>query len=214
VIEVVRKMPQTASLPAWSLGRFRTADGLVIYAALCDELYDRDGSPYGHASGEDFTDNDIRFGRLSLAAAEIAAGDADPNWKPDIVHLNDWPSALAAGYIAWKGLDTPSILTIHNLAYQGLFDRSRLSGLGIPERAFSIDGTEFYGKISFLKAGICYASHVTTVSETYAREITTHEYGCGLDLRAYYVDGWKKAGFTALSMESTRAGYRRSTRAV
>jgi starch synthase len=181
VIEVVRRMSQTASLPAWSLGRFRTADGLVIYAALCDELYDRDGSPYGHASGEDFADNDIRFGRLSLAAAEIAAGDADPNWKPDIVHLNDWPSALTAGYIAWKGLDTPSILTIHNLAYQGLFDRSRLSGLGIPERAFSIDGTEFYGKISFLKAGICYASHVTTVSETYAREITTREYGCGLE---------------------------------
>jgi starch synthase len=181
VIEVVRKMPQTASLPAWSLGRFRMADGLVVYAVLCDELFDRDGSPYGHASGEDFADNDIRFGRLSLAAAEIAAGDADPNWKPDVVHLNDWPSAMTAGYIAWKGLDTPSILTIHNLAYQGLFDRSRLSELGIPERAFSIDGTEFYGKISFLKAGICYASHVTTVSETYAREITTHEYGCGLD---------------------------------
>jgi starch synthase len=181
VIEVVRQMPQTASLPAWSLGRFRTADGLVVYAVLCDELYDREGSPYGYPSGDDFADNDIRFGRLSLAAAEIAAGEADPNWKPEVVHLNDWPSAMAAGYIAWKRLDTPSILTIHNLAYQGLFNRSRLSELGIPEQAFSIDGTEFHGKISFLKAGIHYASHVTTVSETYAQEITTHEYGCGLD---------------------------------
>jgi starch synthase len=181
VMEVVRQMPQTAGLPAWSLGRFRTGDGLVIYTVLCDELYDRDGSPYGNETGEDFADNDIRFGRLSHAAAEIAAGDADPNWKPDIVHLNDWPSAMAAGYIAWKGLDTPSILTIHNLAYQGLFDRTRLSELSIPEHAFSIQGTEFHGKISFLKAGICYASHVTTVSETYAQEITTREYGCGLD---------------------------------
>jgi starch synthase len=180
-IEVVRLMPQISALPPWSLGRLRTPDGLVVYVVLCDELYDRAGSPYGDASGDDFFDNDIRFARLSHAAAEIAAGKADPNWKPDIVHVNDWPSAMTAGYMTWMGLKTPSILTIHNLAYQGLFDRSRLRDLCMPDQAFAINGTEFHGKISFLKTGIYYASHVTTVSGTYAHEITTPEYGCGLD---------------------------------
>ncbi len=180
-MDIVRQMPATASLPPWSLGRFATADGLTIYAVLCDELYDREGSPYGPFSGGDFADNDIRFARLSLAAAELAAGEADPNWKPDILHVNDWPSALAPGYLKWKGLSTPSILTIHNLAYQGLYQPSRLTALGIPDLAFSVNGTEFYGKISFLKAGIFYGSHVTTVSETYAHEITTPEHGCGLE---------------------------------
>ncbi len=180
-MDIVRAMPRTAGLPPWSLGRFRTADGLTIYAVLCDELYDREGSPYGPHSGGDFPDNDIRFARLSLAAAEIAAGEADPNWKPDVVHVNDWPSALAPGYMRWKGLATPSILTIHNLAYQGLYQPSRMGALGIPDLAFSVNGAEFHGKISFLKGGIYYSSHVTTVSETYAREITTAEHGCGLD---------------------------------
>lgn len=180
-MEIVRRIPRTAGLPPWSLGRFATADGLTIYAVLCDELYDRAGSPYGPFSGGDFGDNDVRFARLSLAAAEIAAGEADPNWKPDIVHLNDWPSALTAGYMRWKGLATPSILTIHNLAYQGLYEPERLAPLGIPDLAFSVNGTEFHGKLSFLKAGIFYGSHVTTVSETYAREITTAEHGCGLE---------------------------------
>lgn len=180
-IDVVRSMPGTSELPPWSLGRVKTEDGLSIYVVLCDELYDREGTPYGDTAGADFADNDIRFARLSLAAAEIASGEADPNWKPDLVHVNDWPSALAAGYMKWKGLSTPSILTIHNLAYQGLFDQSRTGLLGIPDNAFSIKGVEFHGKVSFLKSGIFYASHITTVSETYAREITTPEHGCGLN---------------------------------
>lgn len=180
-MEIVRQMPRTAGLPAWSLGRFATADGLTIYAVLCDELYDREGSPYGPFAGGDFADNDIRFARLSLAAAEIAAGEADPNWKPDVLHLNDWPSALAAGYMRWKGLATPSILAIHNLAYQGLYQPQRMGTLGIPDLAFNVNGAEFHGKVSFLKSGIFYGSHVTTVSETYAHEITTPEHGCGLE---------------------------------
>ena len=180
-MNIVRTMPATASLPPWSLGRLATPDGMTIYAVLCDELYDREGSPYGPFGGGDFGDNDIRFGRLSLAAAEIAAGEADPNWKPDIVHVNDWPSALAPGYMRWKGLRTPSILTIHNLAYQGLYQPQRMGPLGIPASAFHVHGAEFHGMISFLKAGIYYGSHVTTVSETYAREITTPAHGCGLD---------------------------------
>ena len=103
----------------------------------------------------------------------------------------------------------PSILTIHNLAYQGLFERERLPALGIPENAFQIDGVEFYVKLSFLKAGIFYASHVTTVSSTYAQEITNRELGCGLDglLRASLrslLFGWalRKALVWRVSMQT------------
>lgn len=181
IIDIVSEVPATADLPAWSLGRVKTPDGLVVYLVVCDELYDRDGSAYGGFDGVDYDDNDIRFARLSLAAAEIAEGRADPNWAPDMVHANDWPSALTPAYLKWKGLDTSSILTIHNLAYQGVFDASRLDALAIPDHAMTIDGVEFYGKLSFLKAGIAYSSHVTTVSQTYAHEITTAQHGCGLD---------------------------------
>jgi starch synthase len=157
-----------------------TADGLAIYVLICPSLYERDGTPYVDAHGEPWADSDIRFARLSLAAAEMAAGLGDPSWTPKVLHLNDWPAALASGYLRWRGVDAASILTIHNLAYQGLFPAERLQALGAPASAFSLDGIEFHNGISFMKAGIYYASHVTTVSETYAREITKSESGCGL----------------------------------
>jgi starch synthase len=180
-IDVVKEMPASAGLPPWSLGRLTTADRLVVYVVLCDELYDRPGTPYAGVDGQDFGDNDIRFARLSMAAADIAAGEADPSWKPEIVHANDWPAALSLGYIRWRGLETSTILTVHNLAYQGLFDSHRSGVLGIPDAALQVDGAEFHGRLSFMKAGLFYASHVTTVSETYASEITTPSFGCGLE---------------------------------
>ena len=180
-IETVARLPAAHGLPAAELGRLVSADGLTIYVILCPDLYDREGSPYGDSEGADFGDNDTRFARLGLAAAQVAAGLPDLAWTPDLLHLNDWPSALASAYLAWSGSTVPSVLTIHNLAYQGLFDRARLPTLGVPDSAFQVEGVEFYGKLSFLKAGIVYASHVTTVSETYAQEITTPEFGCGLD---------------------------------
>ncbi len=179
-VDIVALLPGAGAIPACALGRARANDGLVIYVVLAPELYDRPGGPYLDPDGADWIDNDIRFGRLSLAAADIAMGRGDPNWKPDNLHLNDWPSALASGYVQWRGGDTPSLLTIHNLAYQGVFDSARLSALAIPDAAFQIDGVEFYGKLSFLKAGVFYSSHLTTVSATYAREITAPEFGCGL----------------------------------
>ncbi|MDR7037099.1 MULTISPECIES: glycogen synthase GlgA [Methylobacterium] len=178
-IPVVARLEAQAAVPPCDLGLVETGDGLRIYVLLSPDLYDRDGTPYGNGAG-DFPDNDLRFARLSLAAAEIALG-ADPAWAADLLHLNDWQAALAPAYLAWRQLRVPSVLTIHNLAYQGLFPRDNLARLGVPEHAFQIDGVEFYGQLSFLKAGIYYASHVTTVSETYAREIMTPESGCGLD---------------------------------
>ena len=180
-IQVVGQCPAVADMPACSLGLTATKDGLPVYVLLCPQLYDRPGNPYGDTSGRDWSDNDVRFGRFASAAAQLAAGTLDKNWAADLVHVNDWQAALVPAYLAWSGVRIPSILTIHNLAYQGLFPKASLRRIGAPEASFHVDGLEFYDKLSFLKGGIVYASHLTTVSETYAREITTPELGCGLE---------------------------------
>lgn len=180
-IQVVGECAARAEMPACRLGRAATRDGLPVYVLLCPQLYDRPGNPYGDENGRDWPDNDIRFGRLASAAAELAMGTLDKNWAADLVHANDWQAGLVPAYLAWAGANLPSILTIHNLAYQGLFPRESLRRIGAPESSFHIDGVEFYDKLSFLKGGLIYASHLTTVSATYAREITTPEFGCGLE---------------------------------
>ena len=180
-LEIAGRLDALAGIPRCEIGQARLADGLTAYIVLAPSLYDRDGTPYGDASGNDWGDNDIRFARLALAAADIAGGRAGLSWRPNLLHLNDWPTALAAGYAAWHNVPVPSLLTIHNLAYQGLFGPDSLARLGIPPDAFHINGVEFHGKVSFLKAGIAFASEISTVSATYAREITTAEFGCGLD---------------------------------
>src|ERR1700752_1223125 len=180
-IEIVGECAAKAQMPACRLGRSATRDGLPVYVLLCPQLYDRPGNPYGDEQGRDWPDNDIRFARLASAAAELAAGSLDKNWAADLVHANAWRGALVPAYLAWRGSRIPSILTIHNLAYQGLFPKESLRRIGAPADSFHIDGLEFYDKLSFLKGGLNYASHLTTVSETYAREVTTTEFGCGLE---------------------------------
>ena len=180
-LEIVGHSPALAEMPACSLGLGSTKDGLPVYVLLCPQLYDRPGNPYGDEEGRDWPDNDIRFGRLASAAAQLAEGKLDKNWAADLVHGNDWQAALVPAYLAWSEVKIPSILTIHNLAYQGLFAKEALRRIGAPEESFHINGLEFYDKLSFLKGGLIYASHLTTVSETYAREITTPELGCGLE---------------------------------
>ncbi|MCH4812379.1 glycogen synthase GlgA [Vreelandella neptunia] len=187
-IETVGHLPAFAGLPACDVGQLTCRDGLIVYVLLCPELYEREGTPYGTGSSgygdgqdEGWKDNDIRFARLSRAAADIALGKASLDWQPQLLHLNDWACGLAPAYVHWQGHSIPTIFTIHNLAYQGVFDASRLEVLGIPYDAFNIHGVEYYGDLSFMKAGIVYASQVTTVSATYAQEITTPKFGCGLD---------------------------------
>lgn len=179
-IHIVGELGGHAALPPCKIGRMDMADGLVIYVLICPELYQRDGTPYGTNNGRDWPDNHIRFARLGLAAAEIAAGEGKIHWKPEVVHAHDWPAGLAPAYMHWRGLNTPTLFTIHNLAYQGVYSRGCSPELAIPEHAMQQEGMEFYGKLSFLKAGLAYSSHITTVSATYAREITTPEFGCGL----------------------------------
>lgn len=190
-ITIIETIEAYAGLPACKIGRMQIKSGPVIYVVICPELYQREGNPYSDACGKDWPDNPIRFARLGLAAADIALGKAGLSWRPELVHANDWPSALAPAYMAWRGQTTRSIFTIHNLAHQGLCDAKYMADLGLPADAFDIESMEFYGKLSFLKAGIVYASHITTVSETYAREITMPAFGCGLDglLRKKFTQG-------------------------
>ncbi|HZX18079.1 MAG TPA: glycogen synthase GlgA [Pseudomonas sp.] len=180
-LRIVGQVEGLAALPACKIGRLDLADGLIVYVLLHPALFDRAGSPYGDQNGRDWPDNHIRFASLGLAAAEIARGDAGIHWRPELVHANDWPAALAPAYMTWQQVKTPTLLTIHNLAYQGLCDMQCSAELAIPAHACGIEGMEFHGQLSFLKAGIFYASHVTTVSRTYAQEITTSGFGCGLD---------------------------------
>lgn len=170
-----------AGLPACDVGFGRTADGLPCYVVIAPRLFERPGTPYGDERGVDWHDNDVRFAAFCHAAAEVARGRGHDGWAADLVHANDWQCGLIPAYLTWAGARVPTIFTIHNLAYQGLFSRGALRHLGIPEAAFHFEEVEFYDKLSFMKAGLVYASHLTTVSQTYAREITTPQFGCGLE---------------------------------
>ena len=147
----------------------------------CPALYERDGGPYHTPDGHDWDDNALRFGVLSRAAALLGGARSPLDWRPAIVHCHDWPSGLAPVYLRDEPERAASVMTIHNLAFQGNYDARLLASLELPPWAFTIDGVEFYGRLSFLKGGIATADAVTTVSPTYAREIQTPELGHGMD---------------------------------
>src|SRR5690606_3981747 len=101
-IRIVGELEGLAALPACRIGRIDLSDNLIVYVLLNPDLYDRVGNPYGDQNGHDWPDNHIRFARLGLAAAEIAMGRAGITWRPELVHANDWPAALAPAYLAWR----------------------------------------------------------------------------------------------------------------
>ena len=143
------------------------------------QYYDREGGLYQNQFGEDWPDNGWRFALLNHVAAAIAT-EPGQSWRPELIHCHDWHAGLLPLLLASGGRPRPATLfTIHNLAYQGLFPADELAKLALPMAAFGL--MEFYGRISFLKAGIQSADALTTVSPTYSREIRTPEYGCGFD---------------------------------
>lgn len=156
-------------------------EGLDILVLDAPGFFDRQGGPYTDATGKDFVDNWQRFAALSLAGTEIARGLL-PGWQPDIVHAHDWQAAMTAVYMRYTGLrHIPSIVTVHNLAFQGQFGPEIFADLRLPAEAFTVDGLEYYGDVGFLKGGLRTAWSITTVSPTYAHEIMTPEYGMGLE---------------------------------
>jgi len=155
---------------------------LPIWLVDCPALYDRPGTPYQDASGCEWEDNAQRFGVLCHAAARVALGHAVPGWRADVVHAHDWHTGLVPLLVARSGQPRPrTIFTIHNAAFQGNFPLGLAEQLGLPQDTLTPDGIEFYGQLSFLKAGVRYADKVTTVSPTYAKEICTPEFGFGMD---------------------------------
>ncbi len=167
---------------------------LPVYVVEAPYLYRRGGSPYQDSQGQEWPDNLQRFALLGWVAAHLAAGDADPDWAPDIMHAHDWHAAMGCAYMAQHpGTAARSVFTVHNLAFQGLFPLRDWPTLGLPSEVLSAAGLEFHGQLSFIKAGLSFADQITTVSPTYAREIATHEFGCGFDgvvrSRAEHVSG-------------------------
>ncbi|MEK0430566.1 MAG: hypothetical protein RL139_370 [Gemmatimonadota bacterium] len=176
---------RVATLPALFGGDAQViagrATGLDVLVLDAPHLYDRPGNPYAGPDGRDWPDNFERFAALSRAAAAVACGLV-PDWTPDLVHAHDWQAGLTPAYLRYgAGSAPPSVLTVHNLAYQGQFPGERFPELGLPAEAFSLHGVEYYGDVGFLKAGLALADRLTTVSPTYAAEIRTAAHGMGLD---------------------------------
>lgn len=158
-----------------------THAGLELLILDAPAYFDRTGGPYVDVTGRDYTDNWKRFAALCHAGAEIARGLL-PDWTPQVVHAHDWQAAMTPVYMRYTGLErVPNVITVHNLAFQGQFGPEIFPELGLPQDAFSFEGLEYYGDVGFLKGGLRTAWEVTTVSPTYAQEITTPQYGMGLE---------------------------------
>ena len=193
-MKVAGEMSEGVDLPAWGpwpaaqLVPVKLDNGVTMLLLTCPDLYQRPGGPYVDAGGHDHHDNALRFGLLSRVAAQLGTPQSPlPGWVADVVHANDWPCGLAPLYLAQARALSPqektavSVMTIHNLAFQGAFPMGTADALGVPAHWRGIDGVEFWGQLSMLKGGIQFADAITTVSPTYAREIQTPEHGVGFD---------------------------------
>lgn len=141
----------------------------------------RKGNPYVDEHGEPWPDNAERFALFCKVIQLIALDQAQLDWKPDLIHCNDWQSALVPALLKQMPSAPPSLFTIHNLAYQGLFPQSTFNTLGLPSTLWASHALEFHGQLSFIKGGLVFADRINTVSAQYAREIQTPALGYGLE---------------------------------
>jgi starch synthase len=176
-------LPLAVQTQSGYTGRLLSANVRGLDAIVLDipEFYARNGTPYSGPDGQDWPDNAVRFAALARAACEIGMRGLD-GWTPSIVHAHDWQSGLVPAYLHYEGATRPrTVMTVHNLAFAGKVSIDLLEQLALPPEALGVDGVEFYGTISLLKAGLQFADRITTVSPTYATEILTPEGGMGLD---------------------------------
>ena len=157
------------------------AAGLELFVLDAPHLFARAGDPYRGPDGRDWPDNAFRFAALARVGALLGQGLV-PGHLPDIVHAHDWQTGLALAYLHYAGGPRPAtVMTVHNLAFQGQFPSGLLTQLDLPPYAYAPDGVEYYSSIGYLKSGLQFADHITTVSPTYALEIRTPSGGMGMD---------------------------------
>ncbi len=156
------------------------AAGIDILLLDAPHLYDRAGGPYSGPGG-DWPDNPERFAALCRAAQAVADGALSDGWVPQVLHAHDWQAGLAPAYLRYSGSPVKSVITIHNIAFQGVTPADRLDALGLPPEAFHPGAVEYFGQISTLKAGLVTADAVTTVSPRYAEELMRPDFGMGLE---------------------------------
>jgi len=177
----IREIAAPGEIGAARLREATLADDVPALVVDRPDFYLRPGGPYQDPAGRDWPDNALRFGLLSYTAALLGAAHDPLGMGLDVVHGNDWQAALAPAYLRWGlGPGAATVLTVHNLAYQGIFPPDTLAAVGLPAASFAMNGVEFYGNFSFLKAGLYYADRITTVSPTYAREIQSEALGFGM----------------------------------
>lgn len=181
LVRVATLRIEGVSAPIHILEGRMPGSSVIVWLVDSPQHFDRSGNPYVGTDGKDWPDNAQRFTVFSRAVTAIALNQAGLSWQPDIVHCNDWQCGLIPALLALTPQRPATVFTIHNLAYQGLFPFLTFKELKLPETLWSFDTMEFHNKFSFIKGGLVYADMLNTVSPTYAREICTPEYGCGLD---------------------------------
>ena len=191
-------------------------EGLDLIVLDAPALYDRPGNPYMGPEGWDWPDNWKRYAALSWVASELGLGLVE-GYRPQVIHAHDWQAGLVPAYVKYGPSSTlKTVMTVHNMAFQGTFGSEIFSQLRLPMHAFSVEGVEYYNGVGYLKAGVECADVVTTVSPTYAAEIRTPAFGMGLDgllnnrsetvfgvLNGIDMDAWNPANDPALKQTYT-----------
>ncbi|WP_086470883.1 glycogen synthase GlgA [Devosia lucknowensis] len=191
-------------------------EGLDLIVLDAPALYDRPGNPYMGPEGWDWPDNWKRYAALSWVASELGLGLVE-GYRPQVIHAHDWQAGLVPAYVKYGPSATlKTVMTVHNMAFQGTFGSDIFGQLRLPPHAFSVEGVEYYGGVGYLKAGVECADVVTTVSPTYAGEIRTPDFGMGLDgllnnrsetvfgvLNGIDMGAWNPATDTALTQNYT-----------
>lgn len=155
--------------------------GVLVWLLDHPPTFGREGNPYVGPDGRDWPDNAERFALFCRGVVEIAQARAGIDWRPDVVHCNDWQTGLIPALLSLEDERPATVFTIHNLSYQGIFPAETYFRLGLPPQLWHYQGLEFYAHMSFIKGGVVYADRLSTVSPSYAREIQTPEFGYGLD---------------------------------
>lgn len=185
-LDAIVPVPAYGPWPAAQLLQVMSPDGMPFLLLSCPSLYASAGTPYGDPAHTPMHEQALRFGLLSRVAALIGTEHSPCEWRADIVHANDWPCGLAPLYLhqaraAGQQDVARSLITIHNLAFQGVFPMDACEVLDIAPVYRGMEGVEFWGQLSMLKAALQFADAISTVSPTYAREIQQPALGFGLD---------------------------------